>query len=108
MARFQDLDESDLINLSSSVNSSREFVNENLSIGERLAIIKEFKGNLDLLVRKAGKGGVVILLKASLHRELNLDRLSDNAIYCPLTGDPTTSFNKGCMIYCFWVFVWGL
>lgn len=56
---------------------------ENLTQGEKRAL-KDLKQNKDLFVRKADKGGVIIVLNGGLYRKLNLEMLSDTNNFAPL------------------------
>ncbi|CAJ0963763.1 unnamed protein product [Ranitomeya imitator] len=83
--------EEDLIELKkkSSCNHNRP----NLSKLERKAL-EEIRGNQDLMVRRADKGGAVVLLNAGLYVQQNMVMLNNSNTYRRLQHDPTELFQK--------------
>ncbi|CAJ0965350.1 unnamed protein product [Ranitomeya imitator] len=83
--------EEDLIELKkkSSCNHNRP----NLSKLERKAL-EEIRGNQDLMVRRADKGGAVVLLNAGLYVQQNMVMLNNSNTYRRLQHDPTELFKK--------------
>ncbi|CAJ0935390.1 unnamed protein product [Ranitomeya imitator] len=88
---FQECIEEDLIELKkkSSCNHNRP----NLSKLERKAL-EEIRGNQDLMVRRADKGGAVVLLNAGLYVQQNMVMLNNSNTYRRLQHDPTELFQK--------------
>lgn len=81
--------EQDLVSLGKSINSREH--KYNITKQEHNAI-KKLKSNCDLVIRKADKGGTIIILNGGLYKKLSFNFLSDTDTYVPLTSDPTKSF----------------
>ena len=74
------------------ISSNRKVKKSNLGKGER-DILKELSGQTDVLIRKADKGGAVVIWETKDYKEPNWQpNLTSN--YKKLTNYPTVSHNK--------------
>ena len=54
----------------------------------------DLSNDSDLIIRKADKGGAVVVQSKSAYNEEALRQLGDTAFYTPLSCDPTPRFNE--------------
>ena len=74
------------------ISSNRKAKKSNLGKGERQSL-KELSGQTDVLIRKADKGGAVVIWETKDYKEPNWQpNLTSN--YKKLTNYPTVSHNK--------------
>lgn len=85
---FQDIVQRELIELHCKTYKNDSHKHHNLSDMERKALNK-LKNNRDITVRKADKGGSVVLLNTELYIKLNEAILNDVKTYTKLAKDPT-------------------
>lgn len=88
MCNFQDLVQKDLVRLHCNMKFSGLC---NLSLREQKAI-HELRHNKDIIVRKAEKGGSVVLMDMDLYIKLNKAMLEDPTTYTKLKSNPTKQF----------------
>lgn len=91
---FQSRVENDLVSLkrkNTKQMSSHNLHHNNLSREHRKALTA-IRDNPYLVVKRADKGGSVVVFDKGLYRQLALDSLTDTSTYRLLTTDPSTVF----------------
>lgn len=88
---FQELVEHDLVALDKSFKS--QHTPNNITQKEKIAL-KQLSDNKDLIVRKADKGGAVIIMNGGLYKILNKNMLDDETVYRKLNSNPTGVFQN--------------
>lgn len=81
--------EQDLILLKDKTSGSKEI--HNTSVSQKQAI-KMLRDNCDIVIRKADKGGTVVVLDSELYCRQVLNILNDRDTYRVLQNDPTPTF----------------
>ncbi len=74
-------------------SKNQKKIHSNVSPKERQALVN-LSNDSDIVIRKADKGGAVVIQSKSAHREEVLRQLSDTVYYTPLSCDPTPRFNE--------------
>lgn len=91
---FQELVHKELCGLHNAVSRSTDLdhpLPSNISHSHKIAL-RQLSSLNELVIRRANKGGTVVVLDIGLYIRENYLMLTDTATYLPLAGDPTLEF----------------
>lgn len=90
MDRFQKCVERDLIHLTTTTHiTGARFDNPTM---DDKSTLRDLQDDVSIVIRNSDKGGMVVVMDASVYHDEAIRQLSDQNIYMKLLGDPTRTY----------------